>query len=102
MTKQEEIREYFKNELGNVWADGRDGRGIDLNYLADNIFEFLHSAGCVLKVGGELPQNPYAGETGYEYEDMGYSTAEYNILEAGYVAVEPLIEDTAKLAREKK
>ena len=51
--------------------------------LADRILEYLHSAGCVLR------QFSHSVELGGGDKAISYT-------------IEPLIEDTAKLAREKK
>ena len=72
----------------------------NFNYvLASDILSYLHSQGAVIKVGGELPQNPHElhkrGTYYYEIPDLTifnvYNQAQQDMLNAGYVAVEPLI-----------
>lgn len=105
MTKQEEIKEWAKKFLQGTAHNGYyDG-------LEVTMLEELSEQGAVIKVERELPKNPYPLD--YDklppefQEDDNEVTAEdvylmtYNgvekgkglMLKAGYVAVEPLIEE---------
>lgn len=65
MTTREEIKNFLKDGLGNVWADGRDGKHINLDDCAKSIVRYLHS------------------------QDVRIIKKEND----GIVAVEPLVED---------
>ena len=106
MTKQEEIREgilkiiHFYNR---GTTDANDAQ------LRDKLISYLHSQGVVIKVDRELPENPIwatlektvisgAGiETREQIKLEGagstYKIAQQEMLQAGYVAVEPLIKE---------
>ena len=99
MTKQEEIREEVPNFINKHIKRSQDcgRRGISLRgsglYLdaepfMEEVLTYLHSQGVVIKVDRKLPA------THWENEDMirGWNIAEKEMLNAGYVAVEPLIE----------
>jgi hypothetical protein len=84
MNKQEEVREGVEGILGVLYNFHLDG-----DAYASQILDYLHSQGVVVKVDGELYPNRYmTRDTRYAYED-----AQRDMLEVGYVAVEPLIEE---------
>ncbi len=84
MSKQEEIREGLI-ELARLAILNQDPP----SRLAKEIIEYLHSEGCVLKVERELPS--YRNAVNKSYND--YMLGREDMLKAGYVAVEPLIEN---------
>jgi len=103
MTKQEEIREGIAKDIHYWHTTGTEdwdrpeswhGPKIENYYeAADTILNNLHSQGCVLKVDRDsvycnIPMDkvPLSGKTAY------VETKELE--KAGYVAVEPLIEET--------
>ena len=85
MTKQEEIREGLRAKLFELGVTNK-------GFVIRQILEYLHSQGVVLKVDRELPfpmctvrmNDP-------RYQDGAMIHAQKLMLEAGYVAVEPLI-----------
>lgn len=102
MTKQEEIREGTKDLIGDCLIKlGCGGEGgcphaeqtaLDAQEaLLNNLLQYLHSHGVVIKVG-ELPEIfnlaeikcPQCGDAWFEDIDV-------RALKAGYVAVGPLI-----------
>ena len=82
MTKQQEIQEgleeLMRSAVGSSWA------GLE----TDNILNYLHSKGVVIKVDRELPLSPMPPTPG---DALIYRTQK-DMLKAGYVAVEELIE----------
>ena len=71
-------------------------------YLADFILSYLHSQGGVLKVNRDLPEIPeYMMDNDgvfhlvrtIDYESNLCHIIQQDMLTAGYVAVEPLIEE---------
>ncbi len=58
---------------------------------ADKSLAHLHSQDVAIKVDRELPDLS-VGEHDYDYV-AGYKEASYEMVNAGYVAVEPLIEE---------
>ena len=99
MTKQKEIREGMRNiliDFANRKKSLLDAE--DLTYLLSNLREYLHSQGVVIKVDRELPDcdvdcNVYATECDKCEYGHAYHRAQRELGEAGYVAVEPLIEE---------
>ncbi len=100
MTKQEKIREGYAKFLfertehdsqhcAKSYDDLKD-KGFWL-WLADEHLKYLHSQGAVIKVDRELP-NLSMGKHDCDYV-AGYKEARYEMLEAGYVAVESLTEE---------
>ena len=104
--KQEEIREGIAKKLC-LW-DGLDWEKLpesgyinskDRDYYrrqANSIFQDLHSQGCVLRVDRELPKfklvlSASMGEN--SMVQLGYNCNRQDMLKAGYVAVEPIIEE---------
>jgi len=101
MTKQEQIREGIENILikykkslhkeGLIW---KSKANVDFRkFAAEDIMQYLHSQGVVIKVEGELPDskdfhwyNDWGGQCGRS----GFELALKEIKEAAYVAVEPL------------
>jgi len=49
MATREEIMKFLKDGLGNVWADGRDGRHINLDDCATAIMKYLHAQGVGIR-----------------------------------------------------
>ena len=110
MTRQEEIREGIAIIVMSSWC--RTEKSEDTAY---DIMRYLHSAGVVIKVDRELPQNPYPssmfpmdvdeggkiqrrllGDKLTTSVNGGFGRHVYNFCQeemgdAGYVAVEPLI-----------
>ena len=111
MTKQEEIREGIAELEHLQWAQWSRVRNpdhplIDVPYSklsekdkeldrvwAQKVLFYLHSKGIVIKVERELGFARVDG-TGRELWYDGYKAAMDDYEEAGYVAVEPLIERT--------
>lgn len=95
MTKREEIITFLKDGLGNVWADGRDGKYINLDDCVESIIKHLRSQGLVIKVKRKLPRDicqDVIDRIGTTREDAGsYKRSQQDMLKADYVAVEPLI-----------
>lgn len=108
MTKQEEIREGMAKKL--CLCDALDWEQLpesgyanskDRAYyrrLAASILQDLHSQGCVLKVDRELPKNPFhelelVDDVYIHRSRKIHRAAQQYMLNAGYVAVEPLIEE---------
>ena len=96
MTKQKEIREGMAGIIRSGVC--QDFAGVDIGTTPQDIMEYLHSQGCVLKVDRELPLI----DTWYDKIDDKDWTRELIYQDgqikgrndkAGYVAVEPLIEE---------
>ena len=85
MTKQEEIYKGVSEIVEWAVEVGKDRRAIK------DIFEYLHSQGVVIKVDRELPIWEL-GSISNEVEYAIYKAAQQDMLKAGYVAVEPLVE----------
>ena len=97
MTKQDIIREGIANtQMG--WAPEASSYAVlptkEAYQYTDNIIEFLHSQGVVIKVDRELPDefaiSDFGGGLGMESIPLFDKNG---IEEAGYVAVEPLVKD---------
>ena len=98
MTKQEKIREGIKDMLSG-WGIGN----WDIDHSAiDDLLNYLHSQGAVLKVDRKLPINPikithYLGlsmeeaDTRQLEQDCFVQVIQDQMFKAGYVTVEPLI-----------
>jgi len=82
MTKQEEIREG----IGHYIILYRMGEYKE-DQTINKILSYLHSQGVVIRVDRELTKEVMYGQEAYAQEDI-----ERFLREAGYVAVEPLIE----------
>ena len=89
MTKREEIREGVEHTI-------TINRPYVAGDIADRVLAYLHSKGCVLKVDRGLPPNCVIEESTGRWFTLidGMWT---HVLEPEISAVEPLIEDTAKL-----
>ncbi|KKN06253.1 hypothetical protein LCGC14_1079140 [marine sediment metagenome] len=88
MTKQEKIREGITERIKLHYGSIQHINNTVLEDLvADFILERLHSQGVVIKVKRRLPDHGVL-QTG------NYRAGQHSMLEAGYVAVEPLIEVT--------
>ena len=85
MTKQEEIREGMENVIR-----GYEGAERWSGVITDGLLGYLHSQGVVIKVDRELPDMPCYSHT---REKTAYSRSQEDMLNAGYVAVEPLIKE---------
>ncbi len=91
MTKQEEIREgIFRIILDNCWTS--ESEEASIFGAALRIVDYLHSQGVMLKRESELPDNVCENDDGRDLT-TGYKLAQEDMLEAGYVAVKPLIEE---------
>lgn len=99
MTRQEEIREGVEGILAVLYNFHLNGDG-----YAKKVIEYLDSEGIVIKVERELPiisleeaakhdaSEPWcSGNFTDSLQEFGRK-AQRSMLEAGYVAVEPLIE----------
>jgi len=92
VTAREEIREGMIARLDQVLISCciHDHRK-QAEYIIDTKFiPYLHSQGVVIKTQGKLPPN--IAEVGSEFYE-GFKMAIKVMLEAGYVAVEPLIKE---------
>uniref|UniRef100_A0A6M3LRP6 Uncharacterized protein n=1 Tax=viral metagenome TaxID=1070528 RepID=A0A6M3LRP6_9ZZZZ len=91
MTKQDKIRECIEMilQIAPVPLD-------DVGNVASTLLDYLRSQGVVIKVDRELPETP----RGDPYDDYcnGYIQAQEDMLEAGYVATESLIEEAQDVA----
>ena len=95
MTKREEIREGVAEKIFEwyqrqfnlpilKWGKIHGGiRGLILS-ITDIVLEYETSQGVVIKVDRELPPNLWRHT---------YKEGQYSMLEDGYVAVEPLVEE---------
>ena len=100
MTKQVEIREGIMNLLGvkshlEDWPSGRmriaDFTEEQIIEITTDLLSFLHSHGVVIKVERELPGKEgviFSYGTG---DDGIWDESQEAMINAGYVAVEPLI-----------
>jgi len=108
MTKQEEVRAEIYHILESYYP----GNDYALGEATTEILVYLHSQGVVLKVEGELPENPYddcelwdaeyliykrktgglIDESGQKEGQYAYWCSQVDMDEAGYVKTEPLIE----------
>ncbi len=90
---QEEIREG----IYNIILDCEEPDGVDANRAVQLITQYLHSQGVVLKVEGKLPEIVFPMHIGSD-SPIGHIAREWHkktqedMLEAGYVKTEPLIE----------
>jgi len=99
MSKQAEIREgiakHFRpHTLGDVEDDLSDfidcSGTMELWRLqADELIQYLHTQGVVMKTVGELPDNPIWHNDEVKFE--AYCAGVSDMIEAGYVATEPLL-----------
>ncbi len=89
MATREEIREgIFKVLFPYSNADHYTGDG-----TVQKVLDYLHSEGVVIKVDRELPEDL---DVWKETRRGGYFIGSEALEEAGYVAVEPLIEEVKK------
>lgn len=107
MTRQQKIREQMAKwlywheveifgilqplkweDLPQIIKDGYYG-------VANGFLSKLHSQGAVLRVERELPEPQVKVRGNY---NVGYYTCRLDMLKAGYVAVEPLV-DISEIAR---
>ena len=97
MDKREEIREGLEIEidyiLGLTPPKDRETRLALVKSFVIGIQRFEDSQGVVIKVDRELPE--LGNHRGH---NMCVEDAQTDILKAGYVAVEPLIEDKVDYA----
>lgn len=95
MSKQEEIREGIEDlvakKFSKLMPDRFRNDWLSLNGegLTRQILDYLHSQGVVIKVEGELPELP---KTAHEAAVKIYNKAIDDMLKAGCVKTEPLIE----------
>ena len=94
MTKQEEIREWLVLCLA-IQRGTIHGKLPDDKQVAQSILEGLHSQGVVIKVGKYqvLPDRIYINEDNKDFELSLSARTQTDMLNAGYVAVEPLIKE---------
>ena len=95
MATREEIRLEIADILGKNWGDNWEVH----NRVAKEITTYLHSQGVVLKVDRELPKLYEPLTATKEQNDMvrlGYNSCKQDMLRAGYVATEPLVDTAAK------
>lgn len=94
MTKQEEIKGGIKYFIA---------KGGDWDTIVGNIFSYLHSRGVVIRVDRDTPFSKYVDgifnskkksqrKEAWAKNDI-YETAQIDMLNAGYVAVESLIKE---------
>ena len=91
MTKQEEIQKALAKELLDL-----QGTGYDSLEAAEWILGILDALGVVIKVDRELPLYPGPARSDPEWippEEILYLEAQVTMVKAGYVAVEPLVEE---------
>jgi len=102
MTKQEGIKELVLKYISEAMLGNHNED--DIESLANSLLLDASNRGVVIKVDRELPDNPYpelargwfgsdheANITHYGKRD-GYEEAQKDM--AGYVSIEPLIEET--------
>jgi len=83
MIKQEEVREGIEEILKDHF--------FPYTSATEEIIEYLHSQGVVIKVDRELPKRTWYKDWGGESGEDSYKLALEDM--AGYVAVEPLIKE---------
>ena len=96
--KREKIREGIEKLTEDRFRSPAEGAGLNWDrsfnrLLAEDILSYLHSQGIVIKVDRELPIVPQAAIAPM-YDKVfleGINAGQYNMLKAGYVAVEPLV-----------
>ena len=105
MTKQEEIREAIALEFFNLRCGecGDWGKCFNTRKFCETLYDrvdsfifILHSQDVVIKINRELPKNPFPKEFRNKRaygRARDWENAIDTILEAGYVAVEPLIRE---------
>lgn len=87
MNRQDKIKEGVADFCRVMRAEG-ELRHYTPQSDADGILEFLHSQGVVIKVDRPLPDISY--HSAYPENEERYQQA---MLEAGFIAVEPLINE---------
>ncbi len=98
MTKQEEIREGIATRLEIAYNTGLSKRTCNTNEMARQAVAQLHSQGVAIKVEGELPEITFPSHVN-ELSTVGlvasawYDRCQQDMLKAGYVKTEPLIEE---------
>jgi hypothetical protein len=58
--------------------------------ITEDLFQYLHSQGVVIKVEGELPELSKLGSWSWRWEG-GYDMAQVDMTKAGYTKTIPLI-----------
>ena len=94
-TKQEEIREGMEAIIQKFEDDSPEaGYGYEKREMVAELRNFLHSKGVVIKVERELPVQPslHSGCESFDHH-FDRERAQRHMIEAGYVAVEPLIKE---------
>ena len=86
MTKQEEIEEWAFAFLRPICVSDEDC----LTYIHD-FFSGLSERGVVIKVDRELPESQHT--TKGDHEHGYYEYGQEDMLQAGYMATAPLIEE---------
>lgn len=101
MIKQEEIREGIKDILERYGVRSLSNKHDDWDFnreeFTQKLLEYLHSQGCVIRVDRKLPLPSFENSTiGVEMFQLQLDTQK-EMLKAGYVAVETLIKEEAKV-----
>ena len=103
MTKQEKIREGIARELCYEWWnpitqwEDLDDMNRKIYYcLADAVLSYLHKQGVVIRVKGKLPFDSDRAKKKlaekHNWYGQGLFDMYMDLMTAGYVPVEPLIE----------
>jgi len=82
LDKREEIREGIIKKLSRV-----PGFSYSPDVITDEILQYLHSQGVVMKVDGDLPENI----EGCDWINQEFIVDNCPLLRAGYCKTEPLI-----------
>ena len=97
MTKQEEIKRRVKyiltanaTRICHLYMEPNDALMVACDEIASKILEDEASQGVVIKVDRELPEFYECGDE--HCQDYCHGADQGNMLKAGYVAFEPLIE----------
>jgi len=100
MTKQEKIRQGLLTEVKYITKAGDNLNKIaEAECITDQMLNYLHSEGMVIKVDRELPELKSLPSEASAEEKAAYLLGAINALrhieDAGFVAVEPIIEQGA-------
>ncbi|KKN29273.1 hypothetical protein LCGC14_0845790 [marine sediment metagenome] len=89
-TTKEEIRESVVEIMASCLSDN------DVRPRVDELLQYLHSQGVVIKVDKKLPENRwpssnYVSHPHFEPSHDAVSEAQQDMLKAGFTKTEPLI-----------
>ena len=87
----EEHIERWKRQANMAYSDLLDGEKVSDQNIADEYSKYLHSQGVVIKVERELPKYVVGINATSEGAKMMAIEVQEDMLKAGYIAVEPLI-----------